>query len=227
MEKEALIIDNCATEAIGRDGEPDFAPVLEWLQSDEARRLASRRLANSGFGGWSDLADDVLADAAVAVIRRSQSTKPFEVENPAAYGTRIVQNAIKGLSRGDLVRLDELDEEPAEPERVVDPELADDLRVLLEDTTAPRWLCSAVLAYVCLAMFPDTVPAGAPKPRAGARPDQALAWPALWFAGEQDLFPDGHSDPHRRKRARRISRVQEHLAEVASRHRADREFGDG
>lgn len=48
-----------------------------------------------------------------------------------------------------------------------------------------------------------------PWPRAGARREQALMWPALWLSGETDLFPrpDGR-DPNQRRRNRRIQVLQ-------------------
>ena len=52
-------------------------------------------------------------------------------------------------------------------------------------------------------------PDDAPAPISGSRPDQALCWPALWLAGEHDLFPEPYGRDgtdtvaRRRRRARR------------------------
>lgn len=202
------------------------AAVLDWLASEEASRLARKRLTLTGFGDRPDLVEDVLSDATVAVMKRAGSSTPFEVDNPAAYGTRVVQNVVKRLGRGDVLYLEDLGEQPSEPEPVVDREFADDLRVLVEHGYAETWLDSAVLACICLIMFPDRFPEGSPAPLAGARPDQARVWPALWFAGERDLFPNDGSDPQKRKRARRIAKVQEQLADTWARYRAELETGD-
>lgn len=207
--------------------EAGVSGVLDWLGSPEASALARRRLVATGFGDRPELVEDVLGDATVAVIKRSQSPTPFMVDNPAAYGTRVVQNVVKALVRGDVAYLEDLDEQASESVASVDPEFADELRVLVEHGDSAAWLDSAVLAYICLIMFPDAVPEEAPAPLAGARPDQALVWPALWFAGERDLFPDEGSDPHKRKRARRIAKVQEQLREICARHLAGLEGGDG
>lgn len=193
--------------------------VLEWLSTSEALTLARRRLRAARLGFARDLAEDVLGDATVAVIKRMASPTPFEVDNPAAYGTRVVQNVVKGLNRGDVVHLDELNDQPALEEPAVDSELTDELRLLVEHADAAPWLTSAALGYICFTMFPDSVPPYVPAPVAGARPDQALAWPALWFAGQRDLFPEDGADPHKRRRARRIAKVRAHLADVSARCR--------
>lgn len=203
------------------------AAVLDWLRSDEALRLTRKRLSLAGFGDGLDLVGDVLSDAAVAVMKRARSVKPFELDNPAAYGTRVVQNVVKHLARGNVVHLEDLGEMASGPELEVPPDVADDLRVIVERDGAAAWLDSAALACICLIMFPEHLPEQAPAPLAGARPDQARVWPALWFAGERDLFPSDGADPQKRKRARRIAKVQDHLEDTWARYRAELETGDG
>lgn len=188
--------------------------VLEWLVSDEAYSVARRQLQRCGFGSHGDLVADVIADAQLGVLGRLRSATPFDADNPAAYGTRVIQNVVKNLQRGDVVHVEDLDEHVAPEPPPVDDDIADDLRLLLERADAPPWLTSAALAYVCLTMFPDAVPDDSPAPVAGARRDQALVWPALWFAGERDLFPSDGSDPSKRKRARRIEKVRSHLSDT-------------
>lgn len=200
--------------------------VLEWLGSAEAHTVARRQLQRSGFGRGVDLAADVVADAQVGILKRMRSSTPFTAENPAAYGTRVIQNVVKHLVRGDVVHLEDFDEHDAPEPPPVDRTMADDVRVRLEQADAPAWLTSAALAWVCLVMFPDAVPDSAPAPAAGARPDQALVWPALWFAGERDLFPVGGSDPAKRKRARRIEAVREHVTDTFARGDSSGEVDD-
>ena len=201
--------------------------VLAWLSSDEASDFARRRLVRSGFGRDQALVEDVVSDAMVAVLLRMRSETALAPENPAAYGTTVISNVVKRLVRGDTLYLEDLDD-PAVPAEFSFDEIAvDGLRMLLERRDVPAWLTSAALAYMCFTMAPDALPDSAPAPVAGARPDQAMCWPALWFAGERDLFPCNGADPRRRKRARRIDRVKQHLSEVAARLGVDREYHDG
>lgn len=200
--------------------------VLEWLRSAEAISVARRQLQRSGFGNRGDHIADVVAEAQVGILTRMRSATPFNAENPAAYGTRVIQNVVKNLVRGDVVHLEDFDEHEVPEPAPVDRTVADDVRVRLEQADAPVWLTSAALAWVCLVMFPDAVPDSAPAPASGARPDQALGWPALWFAGERDLFPVDGSDPAKRKRARRIEKVREHVEGIFSRVAVDGETDD-
>ena len=76
-------------------------------------------------------------------------------------------------------------------------------------------------------MHPTAVPEDTPTPVAGSRPDQAMAWPALWLAGHRDLFPDPCSVAVRRRRARRIQDVLGHLDHVFAQYRVEMERIDG
>ncbi len=78
----------------------------------------------------------------------------------------------------------------------------DDLRVAVERSAdRPPWLTSAALSLVTLRAYPEIELDGVPMPEAGATPEQAQGWPALWFAGRRDIFPDKGDD--RRERARK------------------------
>ncbi|MFV0316202.1 MAG: hypothetical protein ACK5O2_04475 [Microthrixaceae bacterium] len=197
--------------------------VLDWLCTEAAAGAARRRLARSGFEPQPALVDDVLSDARVAVITRMRSAEPLAPDSPAAYGTAVINNLVKRLTRGETVFTDELDGEPAASEAPQEDRTGDEIRLLLEATPTEPWVTSAALAYLCLLMDPDSVPESAPSPQAGARADQALAWPALWFAGDRDIFPDldpdGEGDPRKRTRARRIRRVLDHIESAFARYR--------
>jgi hypothetical protein len=172
--------------------------------------------------------DDVLADAVVAVLHRMRSPRPLVVDTPAAYGTAAIRSAVRRLAQdrsasveGDRHLLDEVGRGTAqEPDRA-DVTAGDDLRVMVEAAGGRAWVTSAALAWVTFAMYPAALPSGLPRPRAGAREDQARCWPALWLAGERDLFPDDHGDDaaQRRTRARRIAAVLERLEQAHARLR--------
>ena len=245
----------CDTPGMGKGGEesvrsaemsdggtPGGEDVLAWLSSDEASDFALRRLVRSGFGRDPALTEDVISDAVVAVLLRMRSETALAPENPAAYGTTVISNVVKRLAGGDTVYLEDLDDHEAPAEFSFDQvlsdgalsdgalsegDLSDELRMLLERRDVPAWLTSAALAYLCFTMAPDALPESAPAPAAGARPDQAMGWPALWFAGERDLFPRPGATDKRRTRARRIERVKHHVAEVFAHLRANREHRDG
>lgn len=171
------------------------------------------------------MVDDVLGDAAVAVVKRMRSG-PLDVDNPAAYGTRVICSVVRRLVSG-RTSADPLPDDLAEPEApLLDLDLADDLRAVAEVIPAPApWVRSAVLTYLTVAMHPDAVPGDVPRPQAGSRPAQAYCWPALWFGGQRDVFPDCGDDPRRRTRARRINQVLDHVATVAAALGLDRRRG--
>ena len=204
--------------------------VLDWLASPAARKCAVSRLLSSGFNEAETLAPDVVADAYFSVMKRFNSAAEFAPDNPEAYATSVVQNTVHKLSRGEKDGFDDVDpkwtaEEWVPPSDVDDS--ADEIRVLLEQSPAEPWLTSAALACVCFIGHPDTIPDDAPSPKAGAKPEQARVWPALWFAGQRDLFPDGRADPCKRTRARRIEKVLNQLEDAYARFIADRGRADG
>lgn len=208
--------------------------VLGWLVSGdgdhpgpsaEARAAARRSLQRCGFVPTDDLVDDVVGEAAVAVLRRAGSATPWDVENPAAYGTTVIANVVRHLTRGDHVPLEEASVEAPPPE--VDEGMVDDLRVVVEHSEARPWLTSATLAYIVFAMHPAAVPPQAPWPRAGAAPRRALAWPALWAAGQRDLFPGPDGDARAKTRQRRIDDVLDHVERAYRRYLAEQEGIDG
>lgn len=100
--------------------------------------------------------------------------------------------------------------------------LPDDLRVVIESVgDHPAWAVSAALTFVTLTMHPglDTEPA--PRPLAGADPEQARMWPALWFAGKRNgVFP-ATDEPDAAQR-QRLSRLRRDVRRVLDEARAQR-----
>lgn len=202
--------------------------VLDWLGTPEASGLASRRLRIAGFACSEDLASDVVSEARVAVLKRARSTTPFEVDNAAAYGTTVVANAVKAMTRGATIYLEDIGDEPVSIDTYpLEDGFSDEFRLLVERSHMHEWLRSALLAYFCLATCSDAIPPEAPAPRSGSRPDQALAWPALWYAGQRDLFPTDGADPNRRTRGRRIATVIDRLSDLVTRTRTPQDHRHG
>ncbi|MEI2640231.1 MAG: hypothetical protein V9F03_14745 [Microthrixaceae bacterium] len=137
----------------------------------------------------------------------------------------MLRNRITKLNRSQEsnVELDEI-ADAMEPDPVYEF-MSDDVRALIETRRLRPIVTSAMLSYLIFLMFPDAVPVDAPQPASGARPDQARVWPALWMAGERELFTEPSSGALRRRRARRIGEVLKHMGEVleqvkAGQHRA-------
>lgn len=200
--------------AVERDG--TATDVVEWLVSAEAAAAARRSLRRCGFHAAPELVEDVVADAALAVAARIRSGS-LVLDNPAAYGTVVIRNVVNAMARGADVPLDEVEDQAAPAEDHPDLDI-DQVRCAIEAGGDPPWLTSASLTYLTYSMHPSAVPRGAPTPLAGARPDQATAWPALWFAGMRDLFPGDDGDPRRRTRARRVVDVIGNVRRVLLRH---------
>lgn len=216
---------------------PTDHAVLAWLSTPDARAQASRLARRRQLGGYDGDPGRVLDDATVEVWLRL-ARGPLDVDNPAAYGTRVIQSVLRRDSAGrdDLIGLHDDDlvdgpdagggdgggdptRGPAGPSEVaVAPE--DDLREALDRLADSRpWLTAAALGWLALAGT-DTRPEGAPWPQGGSTLPQARCWPALWFAGEHDLFeaPLDAADGARirRTRARRIDAVLRRIEAAAA-----------
>ncbi|MFZ4434621.1 MAG: hypothetical protein ACOYOQ_15620 [Microthrixaceae bacterium] len=158
----------------------------------------------------------------------------FCVERPAAYGNVVIRHVAIDLVRGrrtePLLGDAELSSEAPENPTVwtEDTTAGDDLRVVIEHRSDRRlWLTSAALTYLTITMFPDARPPSAPWPQAGARPDQAACWPAIWLSGRRDVFPGGEHDVRERNRraqarSRLIKQVLDHVDAASAQWRADR-----
>jgi hypothetical protein len=208
--------------------------VLDWLGTPDAARQAARLAARWGLTGYDALVDNVLAEARVALWQRMRSDRPLRVDNAAGYGTAVIRSVLRHASRG---RTDDVPLEDTHPSAALGAELdgdaaADGVRVHLEQLDDGRpWVTAAALGALVLLVDPDAVPPGSPWPRAGAREDQARCWPALWFAGERDLF-DGVDDARadariRRTRARHIAVVTERLQQALARCALELRAGAG
>lgn len=191
--------------------------VIDWLRTDDAERQAARLARRARLGGYDGLAENLVADAQVAMLERMASSTPLEVRNPAGYGTVVIKRMLRDLLR-DRDRVQEYpeDDEPGAmgawgADADGGPTEHDGIRVAIEQLGDARlWLTSATLTYLTLALHPSARPDDAPWPKAGAAPDQARGWPALWIAGVRHLF-DEAPDPtgaRRQERSRRIASVR-------------------
>jgi hypothetical protein len=182
-----------------------------------------------------------VAEAQAAVLVRMGSG-PFEVRNPATYGTAVIKSVVRltlqGWTRARII-LEAVTAEASvvssREDRVEDRVLEavgggnsalDEFRVIIDGMQNPArpWLTGAALAFVTLATGPDRLPEWVPQPRAGATTTQARGWAALWFAGLTDLFPDGDGDPdhRRRRRSRYVKNVLDHLRAAAEQYLVQR-----
>jgi len=217
--------------------------VLDWLRSVDARRLVRRRLRAAGLPASPDHVADVLGDATVSVWRRMRRPEPLVVDTPAAYGATVVRNVVVKTVRGRDLLVDEEDMAvllqpsrtrggsgiqggprpspmaviPAVDSDAGEPYFEDDVRMAIEHLGGRAWLSSATLALLTFLLVEADPPVGAPAPVSGSTPEQAACWPALWLAGQLDVFPDralgsgGDRPARRRTRARRISAVRSQL----------------
>lgn len=211
--------------------------VLAWLGTEDARRQASRLARRRGLGGYDAIAQNVIADAKVAVWHRMRSDRPLRVERPGAYGTKVIRSVLRQMAEGRDGPVELLDA-PDVIERVADPAVTDDLRAAvgtIADTSGDDvrlhleqldddrpWAASATLTYLTLLMEPTACPDDAPWPKSGATDDQARCWPGLWYAGERELFDDGVDAADRarirRTRARRIQVVLDRMQQAFALH---------
>jgi hypothetical protein len=204
--------------------------VLEWLDTTDAAQQARRIAIRRGLSGFDALSANVVQDAKVAVWMRMQSSAPLDVDSPAAYGTTVIRSVVRKLAQGrDRLVPDHLADGGgaggAHFDVGADPgemHLLDDLRVVVERLTDRQpWVTSAMLSFVTLTAYPEVELDGVPRPAAGATPDQARGWPALWFAGKRDHFPqeeDSQRDRARKNQAR--SRMIRTVLERLERARA-------
>ncbi len=219
------------------------ADVMDWFDTDDAERQARRLAARRGLGGYDAMSRNVLSDARVSVWNRLRSTEPLQVDNPAGYGTQVIRSVLRQLSEGRDGPVDLVDDEraleraaapddaasgwsPTSPESFTDIS-GDDVRVFLEQLSDDRaWVTSASLTSLTLLQEPGARPDGAPWPQAGSTPEQARCWPALWFAGERDLFDAGVDAKDRARlrkvRSRRIQIVLDRVQRAYVTYRVER-----
>ena len=192
--------------------------ILDWLRTPTARARAARYVHLRRLPGGDALIDDLLSEATLAVLGRMQSPRPLVVESAAKYGTAVIRSCVRRMVRGRDVPLEEILELAELVPEFEDPLAGDNVRTVLETMgTAEPWLASASLSTLVYLMHPSVLPEDLPSPKAGANAAQARCWPALWLAGEREVFPNGKGDPQRRTRARRIEKVQARLEQAYAR----------
>lgn len=215
-----------------------LAAVVEWLGSAAAERIAEQRLRERRLGVP---AREVLDTALTNIWQRwRRSDAAPEIDDVPRYCSIVIRNVVRNLAAGfdrhDLAELDELERRavvdgdggvlgggaaPVVGAGVARPGTRDDsMRAALEAAPAAEpWVLSAALTYVTLSEFPDLVVDGAPRPQAGARPDQARMWPSLWLAGVRSgVFPDGgpHSAAQRQRLSRAAAKVRAAVVRAAA-----------
>ena len=185
--------------------------VLEWLATKDARSGARRELERLRLP--ADLADDVVQEAALRVLR-TMAGGGLVPDNPIAYGYRAIQNAAKDLYRRGRRRLtpeafDDLPPGADEGSADVDVSglLEDDCRRAVHGSLAVRtWIGAATLNELTFRLHHDVpLPDGAPGPE---------SWAALWLVGKIDCFPDGdrrEDAAMRQRRARALAAVRNEL----------------
>jgi len=204
--------------------------IAAWLESPAATRIAEQRLRERRL---AVPAREVLDTALANIWQRMQRADgPPVIDDVERYCSIVIRNVVRniaaGFDRHDLAELDELERLVAgdrvaarrEPVSVPPAGSRDDgIRAAIESAAVEPWVVSAALSFVTLSEFPDLDVGDAPRPLAGARPDQARMWPSLWFAGMRDgIFPDGGAqDPAQRRRlSRAASRVRSAVEQAAA-----------
>lgn len=220
--------------------------AYEWLSSHEAEVCARKLLTRYRLPiDPKELTSDTMVKIHAIAIAKPDHFTGDEWDNGHVdrYSTTIMRNLIidmlRARKRSPLALIEEKDGGHFDPidESISDidvllhdgtpseneaggGELLDRLRTALEGSGAKPWVVSAALAAFTMSAFHDVDTGKAPKPEAGATPEQARLWPSLWFAGERELFAidgAGSSPALRRKRARRMQEVLNLMLEARSR----------
>ena len=208
---------------------PFMVAASEWLGTGAARRYAEREMARLRV---HVAAEDVLADAKWKIWQRLRNdARGLDASAAERYCRTVIRSVVVDLLRGfgsdPIERWPVPDGSRSRQSEVVAPPLigiadsgvADTLRLAIESTAQfEPWVTSAALSFVTLTQYPEVDVSGAPRPRAGARPDQARMWPCLWLAGKVDgVFPAGRSTPAQRKRlSRATAQVMDLVHQAAS-----------
>lgn len=237
MRGKGRTINDTTTDAVPIGASFTGDDVLDWLDTEDARRQARMLAQRRRLTGYDAMTENVLAEARIAVWHRMQSDPPLRVERPGAYGTTVLRSVLRQMAEGRDGPVPLVDD-PHAIGRVADPFGADgawagrapvadtsgdDVRVHLERLDDERaWATSAALTYLTILMDPTARPDDAPWPRSGSNEDQARCWPGLWYAGERDLFDDGVDAADRarirRTRARRIQTVLDRVQRALALH---------
>lgn len=204
-----------------------YATVETWSRTADARRRA-RVICRCRRAGLAE--QDVIDDALARFWRRAEKSTNPAPDDPINYMTAMMKNIVTNAHRawkkfesdeqadtvadpGHIGPGDDWEPAPidARSELIRNLGLAAAVRAALETADASSADRSAALTFLALSddgMNPRALDDDVPLPEAGARPDQARYWPAIWFAERDDrIF--GASQSVRRRRSRRIARVRD------------------
>lgn len=209
---------------------------MDWLQTDEAVKAAKR--ASSRLGLPLDPLDFV-SEVTVKILAKAKADPGFFAQpkfvtaKVDGYCARTMHNYAADLLRGvkrdrDIDRLLQVEArndadvhavpDITESERAALEQFAmervDALRVAAEYSGAKEVVVSGALTVWAIRRDPTADIGVSPMPLAGATPDQARLWPAIWFAGVRDkAFPSSgaSSTAQQKYRARLATRISEFL----------------
>lgn len=190
--------------------------LILWSLSERCTKVVQRELKRSGLPWGPEMVEDVEAEVWRNIERHVGRNPEATYDNVRAYGRIVVRNTMRSVARGKLQFAD-VDLSTFEvPEPQSSTSLEDSTRFHIEQRGGPPWLLGAALAYLTLVMHPDSRPIGLPWPQAGAVPEVATGWPALWLAGERDCFPGGGTDTKRGRRNRSVAKIRDRVGAACS-----------
>ena len=204
-----------------------YATVETWSRTADARHRA-RVICRCRRAGLTE--QDVIDDALSRFwLKAKKGTGPAP-DDPINYMTTMMRNIVTNVHRAwqDIEPKEQIDNvhtpgrigpgdvwEPSPVETRSDVirtiGLAVAVRGAIETADASSADRSAALTFLALSddgTSPRALDDDVPHPEAGARPDQARYWPAIWFAERDDrIFGGGQAT--RRRRSRRIDQVRQ------------------
>ena len=204
-----------------------YATVETWSRTADARHRA-RVICRCRRAGLTE--QEVIADALSRFwLKAKKGTGPAP-DDPINYMTTMMRNIVTNVHRAwqDIEPKEHIDNvhTPGRigPGDVWEPSpvdtrsdvirtigLAVAVRGAIETADATSADRSAALTFLALSddgTSPRALDDDVPHPEAGARPDQARYWPAIWFAERDDrIFGGGQAT--RRRRSRRINQVRQ------------------
>lgn len=219
---------------------------LAWLQTEDAAKSASRVVKRTKL----PLDPFELISEAVIKIKVKVSRDPeffadgrFVTYDVGGYCTKIMWNHVNDLfsakkrdrDRDRLLQADARVNDDAlatpdttEDERALLEEIAveriDALRVVAEYSGEKYEIVSGVLTVMAIGRDPQADIGDSPTPQAGAKPDQARLWPAMWFAGYREkAFPvaGGSSQAQQKYRSNIGKRISNFLTTLKVKEEVD------
>jgi hypothetical protein len=193
------------------------------------RTLTARQLPRS-------LADDLIQDVLGRVC--AAAGQGVAIDNVEAFATRLAQRSAVDIVRGrirhpqlvDLRGVDPDAEVQGQPFAVASPldveadalageALAAVRRLVHHRLAADPSAGAAALAYLAVMVEGASPGDRCPQPLAGASPDEAAEWAALWYGGRRDCFAgDATTTPAtvRKRRSRLVHRFRDVLTGSAA-----------